>query len=205
MHPRGWAGRGTGEGGEPRARRGACPLQGGVRGHPGARRGCLPSLPPAHPAFALLSCPLSPNPLPGGKGETKVILCKGLRPLHPRAGRGAAQGKGANHAPGGGRAPYGAGLGGHPGAQRGACPVGCPLSLPLACFSAPYPPTPLPGGKGEIFCLFRRGLPPPAPLRLNPYGAGSTLRKQFLSVMPETFPTIIYNRGKSLRGSGGTS
>ena len=28
--------------------------------------------------------PIPPAPLPGGKGETKVILCKGLRPLHPR-------------------------------------------------------------------------------------------------------------------------
>ena len=28
--------------------------------------------------------PIPPTPLPGGKGEPKVILCKGLRPLHPR-------------------------------------------------------------------------------------------------------------------------
>ena len=26
-----------------------------------------------------------PDPLPGGKGGIKVISCKGLRPLHPRA------------------------------------------------------------------------------------------------------------------------
>ena len=38
-------------------------------------------------------------------------------------------------------------------------------TLPLACFLAPIPPTPLPGGKGEIKSLFRRGLPPPAPLQ----------------------------------------
>ena len=46
--------------------------------------GGLPSLSPATPAFSLLLCPHSPDPLPGGKGETKVISCKGLRPLHPR-------------------------------------------------------------------------------------------------------------------------
>ena len=46
--------------------------------------GGVPSLLPADPAFSVLPCPHPPNPLPGGKGETKVISCKGLRPLHPR-------------------------------------------------------------------------------------------------------------------------
>ena len=46
--------------------------------------GGLPSLPPADHAFSLFSFPHPPDPLPSGKGETKVILCKGLRPLHPR-------------------------------------------------------------------------------------------------------------------------
>ena len=37
------------------------------------------------PCLYLLFCPLSPHPpSPVGKGETKVISCKGLRPLHPR-------------------------------------------------------------------------------------------------------------------------
>ena len=40
---------------------------------------------PALPAVSMLSCPLSPQPpSPAGKGETKVIFCKGLRPLHSR-------------------------------------------------------------------------------------------------------------------------
>ena len=46
--------------------------------------GGLPFLSPAIPAFSLLSRPHPPDPLPGGKGETIVISCKGLRPLHPR-------------------------------------------------------------------------------------------------------------------------
>ena len=56
---------GTGKGGKPRARRVACIL-------------CrlLP------PAFTFFPAPIPP--FPAGKGEPKVISCKGLRPLHPR-------------------------------------------------------------------------------------------------------------------------
>ena len=64
----------------------------------------------------------------------------------------------------------------------GACPFGCLLTLPfrnpagglpfwLPAYPAfsflfcPHPPDPLPGGKGENQSIFRRGLPPPAPLQ----------------------------------------
>ena len=48
--------------------------------------GGLPSLSPAAPAFGLLFCPYPPDPLPPrGRGRFLVFLCKGLRPLHPRA------------------------------------------------------------------------------------------------------------------------
>ena len=214
----------------------ASPGLGGAR-HWGRGRttrpaGGVPGWLPAKPPFSLLFCPLSPAPLPRrGRGRFRLFYARGFAPCIPGAGRGAALGKEASRCP------------------AGACPVGCPLSLPLACFSAPYPPfpggeggdfrlfyargfapcipgaeparhwgrgrttrpaggvpgwlpakppfsllfcphppVPLPGGKGEIFTLFRRGLPPPAPLRLNLYGAGSTFGKQFLSVMPKTFP-----------------
>ena len=46
-------------------------------------QGGLPSLPPAYPAFSLLSFPHPPAPLPGGKGETKSLFRRGLRPRHP--------------------------------------------------------------------------------------------------------------------------
>ena len=51
----------------------------------GVRRGGLPSLSPACPAFSLLSFPHPPNPLPVGKGETKSLFRRGLRPRHPCA------------------------------------------------------------------------------------------------------------------------
>ena len=154
----------------PRAGRGAA-LGKGANHAPGGGRArlvaCLPCL-----CFAFLP-PIPPTPFPAGRGRPKLFSCKGLRPLHPRGLTRAALGKGANHAPAGG------------------VPGWSPAYPAFALLSCPHPPVPLPGGKGEIFCLFRRGLPPPAPLRLNPYGAGSTLGKQFLWVMPETFPSII--------------
>ena len=45
----------------------------------------------------------------------------------------------------------------------GACQAGCLLTLPLVYFVSPIPPTPFPGGKGETFSLFRRGLRPRHP------------------------------------------
>ena len=39
------------------------------------------------------------------------------------------------------------------------------LPFYFSLLSFPHPPDPLPGGKGEIQSLFRRGLPPPAPLQ----------------------------------------
>ena len=47
--------------------------------------GGLPFLSPPYPANSFAFCPLSPTPpSPAGKGVTKVISCKRLRPLHPR-------------------------------------------------------------------------------------------------------------------------
>ena len=70
-------------------------LSGGLRGMlgaadvGGARRGGLPALSPAHPAFSLLLCPLSPQPpSPAGKGETLGYFMQGASPLaSPRLSR----------------------------------------------------------------------------------------------------------------------
>ena len=78
---------------------GACPGVAGAAGVSDTRRGaCLlcrlpalplrypaggvPALPPVNPVLTCFLAPIPPSPV--GKGGTKVILCKGLRPLHPR-------------------------------------------------------------------------------------------------------------------------
>ena len=158
--------RGTGEGGEPRARRGRARLV-----------ACLPCL-----CFTFL--PPSPRP-PSRRegGDFRLFYARGFAPCIPGwVGRGTGER-------------------GEPRARRGACPVGRPLTLPLVCFSAPipHPPSRREGGDQSYFM---QGASPLASPGLNLYGAGSTFGKQFLWVMPKTFPfnNIIE---KSSGGSGG--
>ena len=108
-----------------------------------------------------------------GKGEILGFLMQGASPLAS---------PGLN--------PGGTGAGGAILRRAGGLPQRCRITLPslspmggaavwVAGFTShitrfsPHPPNPLPGGKGEFFGLFRRGLPPPAPLRLNPGDTGA--------------------------------
>ena len=82
----------------------------------------LSVLSPAYPTFSLLSRPLPPDPLPGGKGGIYSFLMQGASPLaSPRLSR-------KRH-----------GLNLRDKCPEGAHPLCCLLTLPLACFLAPIP------------------------------------------------------------------
>ena len=123
--------------------------------------GGLPSLPPANPAFSLLSCPHPPHPLPRrGRGRPRLFHARGFAPCIPGAGWGAAQVEPAEQAPGGGRPPRRWRLDQPLRYPAGACPAGCLLTLPLVYFVSPIPLPPSPAGKGEILAFLCKGLRP---------------------------------------------
>ena len=142
---------------------GRAPYRAGLGGHPvpGGGRArlvvCLPCL-----CFTFL--PPSPRPPSRREGGDQSFFMQGASPLASPGLSGARHwGRGRTTRPAGGRAPYGAGLGGHPGARRRACLL-CRLpTLPLVYFSAPIPPTPYPAGMGRFFVCFARGYRPPPP------------------------------------------
>ena len=92
--------------------------------------------------------PIPPTPFPGGEGgELRLFHARGFAPCIPGIKPLAALIVPAKQVPGG-----------------GACLV-CRLpTLPLACFSAPIPPTPFPGGEGgESKFSYARGFAPCIP------------------------------------------
>ena len=90
-----------------------------------------------------------PSPLPPSQreGEPKVILCKWLRPLHPRHQTAC-----------GTYSPC------RSGTRRAACPSGRRVNLPHHESLAPIPPTPLPRrGRGSPKVYFAGGFAPGTP------------------------------------------
>ena len=151
------------------------------------------------------SAPIPPAPFPSGEGgDSKFILPGATAPGTPALARlrhvqtmpyrcpaaepGRRWGRGRTTRPAGGVPLTEQGEGGIPVPGGGACPVGRLPTLPLLYFLAPYPPTPFPDGEGGDQSYFMQGASPLASPGLNLYGAGSTFGKQFLSVMPKTFP-----------------
>ena len=102
------------------------------------------SSPPANPAFSLLSCPLSPSPLPQwGRG----ILSSLMQGAPPLASPVAEPGRHLQPLPS--KAS---------GGVAGFLPR-LPTLL-LACFLAPYPPLPLPQWGRGILSFLMQGAPP---------------------------------------------
>ena len=161
-------------------------------------RGSVPALSPAYTAFSFVFLPLSPRP-PSRRegGDFLFSYARGCAPCIPGAEPGrhwfalplwktqwglapALPARRVSAIPGGGRACFVACLPCHCGARGGACLL-CRLpTLPLALFSFPYPPDPLPGGKGEIFCFLMQGAAPLASPGLNPGGTGYACGKLVL-------------------------
>ena len=138
--------------------------------------------------FSLLSFPHPPDPLPlRGRGRLKVILCKGLRPLHPRGLTRAAQAflvesgfrrgglrllrggvRGGIAVPGGGRRGVVACRPCLAGTRRGGAggwSPACPFTL--SYFLSPIPPTPFPAGRGRLKVILCKGLRPLHPRGLT--------------------------------------
>ena len=103
---------------------------------------CLLGYPPPL-TLALLLPPSPPQPpSPPGKGEPKVISCKGLRPLHPRAEPGRHWERGQTTRPAGG------------------LPFLSPANPDFSLLCCPHPPDPLPRREGGDQGYFMQGASP---------------------------------------------
>ena len=165
-------------------RGGMCP---GGTGYPcrcGALRGGAGGGRPLTLPLAFLLPPIPPPPLaerssPAGKGENQSLFRRGLRPRHPCIKPFAAPTATAKRVPRG-QNPRGTGYPCHCGALRGGAGGGRLLTLPLACFSAPYPPAPLPRrGRGRIKVYFAGGFAP---------GTPALDRSRHLQPLPSGYP-----------------
>ena len=81
------------------------------------------------------------------------------------------------------------------GTRRGACLFGCLPTLPLALLLPPSPRPPSPPGKGEIQSIFRRGLPPPAPLQ----SGGKRHWLCFWKTVLLAFREKVFHRGQGFK------
>ena len=135
----------------------------------GTRRGGLPSLPPAYPAFTFFSAPIPPAPFPSGEGgDSRLFHARGFAPCIPGAEPGRRWLFLWKTVPQGGLVPGVVGWLCCAGARGGlACFVAC---LPCHLFAV-FPPSPrprsqsaLPGGEGGDLRLFHaRGFAPCIP------------------------------------------
>ena len=127
--------------------------------------GGLPGWSPAYPAFTFFSAPYPPDPLPRrGRGRPRLFHARGFAPCIPGAEPEAALARRALAMPAGAHRGRVAGSPCRPCSRRGACLLCRPPTVPFACFSAPYPPSPLPRrGRGCPKVYFAGGFAPGTP------------------------------------------
>ena len=134
------------------------------------QRGGLPAWSPACPSFSFVFAPYPPTPLPRrGRGSFFVYFAGGFAPGTPALNRLRHLQPLLIRFQAGGVPPA------LPARRALAVPCGSLPSLSPAypafsLLSFPHPPYPLPGGKGEIITLFRRGIRPRHPC-IKPFAA----------------------------------
>ena len=124
---------------------------------------------PANPAFSLLPCPPSPARarralFPGGEGGDQGYFMQGASPLASPGAEPGRHGSRWRFPHPEGACPLRRRLNLPPRRPRGAYLFSRLLTPPLVCFSAPYPPDPLPRrGRGCPKVYFAGGFAPGTP------------------------------------------
>ena len=180
----------------------------------GARGGlaCFVACLPCHlfTVFPPSPRPRSQSALPSGKGETKVISCKGLSPLAaPRLNPGGTGFSFGKQCPKGGLVPGVAGWLCCTGAQGGvsfASPAYHAICLPFS----PIPPSPFPSrGRGRLKVISCKGLRPLHPRHLTACGtyracqAGTRRRESPRLGAKSTEPPFYWRCRQPRRGGTG--
>ena len=120
---------------------------------------------PVRPLLWLCFCPHPPDPLPGGKGESKGYFMQGASPLaSPGLNPGGTGFSCGMRVPAGGLLGWLPADLAVPESAGGGLPSLAPASLAFSFLSCPHPPDPLPRrGRGRFKVYFAGGFAPGTP------------------------------------------
>ena len=123
--------------------------------------GGLPSLPPAYPAFSVLSFPHPPAPFPTGRGRSRLFYARGFAPCIPGAEPGRRWSSLPYRYPCGGLVRLVACSTCHCGTKRECLPSLSPVYTAFSFCCCPIPPPSQREGGDQGY--FMQGASPPAP------------------------------------------